>query len=63
MAHSSEYKNTVGKVTGIVFEESEGRFRVLIPPSKEPLPGHLPNPESAWKFFHEFYDTETGEPV
>jgi len=63
MAFGSEYRNTAGRVTAIVFEESEGCFRVLIPPSTEPLPGHLPNSESAWKFFHEFYDSETGEPV
>ena len=62
MTHQLKYRNADGRVTGIVFEESGGQFRVLIPPADEPLPGHLPDPETAWKFFHEFYDAETGEP-
>ena len=63
MMQRLEYRNRIGRVTGIVFEESGGQFRVLIPPSEEPLPGHLPDSESAWKFFHEFYNPETGEPL
>jgi hypothetical protein len=63
MSQRFEYRNAAGEVTGVVFEESAGRFRVLVPPATEPLNGHLPDFETAWKFFHEFYDSETGKPL
>jgi hypothetical protein len=34
-------QDTAGRITEIVFEEAEGRFRVQIPASEEPLATHL----------------------